>query len=140
MALDFYNLIKFGSSLYLTEDGLSTGVRIISTVTGLEAFQLDSRVQTIKALSGKVYQQYTNVIDVPITINVPLIGTSMHNSIVAVIQAAITGSTTFQLAITGEFGTFTFNAKPGDPPVSFSGEYQNGKVKQAVYKVFGTLV
>lgn len=140
MALDFYNLIKFGSSLYLTEDGLSTGTRLISTVTGLEAFQLDSRVQTIKALSGKAYQQYSGVVDVPITINVPLIQTSMHNAIVAVIQAAITGSTTFQLAINGEFGNLSFNAKPGDPPVSFPGEYQNSKIKNAVYKCFVTKV
>ena len=138
MALDFYNLIKFGSSLYLTEDGLSTGTRLISTVTGLEAFQLDSRVQTIKALSGKAYQQYSDVVDAPLTITVPLIETSMHNSIVAVMQAAITGLTTFQLVINGEFGNLSFNAKPDS--VSFSGEYQNGKIKQAVYKCFGTLV
>ena len=105
-----YPLIQIGS-VYATIDNLSSGTRYISQVEGLYA--LIDNVQSSRALDGTVYNQYQTVKDVPVTITFPLIDSTKGDAIRDVVQAAITGDTTYALNITADLGTFTFTAKPG---------------------------
>jgi hypothetical protein len=114
-----FPLIKFGASLYMTDDNLSTGNRYIATVEGLDAFKVTDQVNVVRALSNKAYNQYQTILDMPVSITFPLIDTTKGAAVIAVVQAAITGLTTFALDITGDAGTFTFTAKPDEDPISF---------------------
>ena len=122
-----YPLIKFGASLYMTNDNLSTGTRYIAEVSGLDAFKVTDQVQVTRALSNKAYINYQTIQDMPVEIVFPLIDTTKGAAVIAVIQAAITGLTTFTLDITGDAGTFTFTAKPDEDPISFEQSILSGK-------------
>jgi hypothetical protein len=104
-----YPLIQFGTE-YCTDDNLSTGTRYICEVEGLYA--LTDLVQSTRAIDGTIYNQYQTVKDVEITVRFPLIDSTKGDAIRDVVQAAITGSTTYALNITSDLGTFTFTAKP----------------------------
>ena len=122
-----YPLIKFGS-VYATEDNLSSGNRYIATVEGLEQYQLTDAVNVSRALSNKAYIQYQTIQDVPISVLFPLIDTTKYDAIRDVVQAAITGLTTFTLDITGDLGTFTFVAKPNVNCIQVEQSILSGKV------------
>jgi hypothetical protein len=131
-----YPLIKFGS-VYATEDNMSSGTRYIAIVEGLEGYQLTDNVQTERALDGTIYNQYVPVKDVPVSVTFPLIDVTKYDAIRDVIQAAITGLTTYSLDITSDAGTFTFTAKPAENPITFqttnlSGKLANVKFSQLV--------
>lgn len=106
-----YPLIQFGS-VYATSDNTNTGTRYISQIEGLYA--LTDTIQSIRALDGTIYNQYQAVKDTLITITFPLIDSTKGDAIRDVVQAAITGATTYALNITADLGTFTFTAKPGN--------------------------
>lgn len=106
-----YPLIEFGSGVYATSDGTSTGSRSICTVEGLYA--LTENIGSERALDGTIYNQYQTVKDTLVTITFPLITTTRGDALRDVVQAAITGSTTYALNITADLGSFTFTAKPG---------------------------
>jgi hypothetical protein len=129
-----YPLTKFGASLYATSTGLIGGDRYICTIEGLDAFKVTDQVNVVRALSNKAYIQYQAILDMPVSITYPLMDTTTGASIIAVVQAAITGLTTFALDITGDAGTFTFTAKPAENPISFeqsiiSGMWSNFTVR-----------
>jgi hypothetical protein len=104
-----YPLIQFGTE-YCTDDNLSTGTRYICEVEGLYA--LTDLVQSTRAIDGTIYNQYQAVKDVEVTVRFPLIDSTKGDAIRDVVQAAITGATTYALNITSDLGTFTFTAKP----------------------------
>jgi len=132
MAVDFYNLVKFGS-VYATDDNLSTGTRYITRVSGTDALNNVNTVGSLRALSNVAYMQFGEVADVPISINFPLIDTAKFDAIKAVFDAATTALTTFALEITGEPGTFVLTAKP--VRITHSGNYQNGKLVDVTFEV-----
>jgi hypothetical protein len=104
-----YPLIQIGT-VYATDDNLSTGTRYIAEIEGLYA--LTDLIQSTRAIDGTIYNQYQTVKDVEITVRFPLIDSTKGDAIRDVVQAAITGSTTYALNITSDLGTFTFTAKP----------------------------
>jgi hypothetical protein len=104
-----YPLIQFGT-VYATDDNLSTGTRYICEVDGLPA--LTDAIGGTKAIDGTFYPQYQALKDIEVTVKFPLIDTTKGDAIRDVVQAAITGSTTYALNITSDLGTFTFTAKP----------------------------
>ena len=132
-----YPLIQY-STVYATNDNLSSGTRYIAIVEGLENYQLAENVGAVRALDRTIYNQYQAVKDVPITITFPRIDTTKYDAIRDVIQAAITGNTTFALNITGDLGTFTFTAKPQPNPIGVAQSEQSGYVEQFVTRLFVT--
>lgn len=130
MALDFYNLIQL-SSQYFTDDGLNTGTRYISQVTGLHALTIDSSVQVIKTLSGKPYVQKTPLLGKSIVISFENIYEADYSTAKTTIQTAVTNGTTIALNITdGPYGDFNLTVVPDENPIQFSGEYENGRIKK----------
>lgn len=107
-----YPLIQFGT-VFLTNDNLSTGIRYIAFVDGLDDIALTDNIQIIKALDGTVFSQFQPVKDTLITVRVPRMDFAKFDAIRDVINAAIAGSTTFNLNITANGEAFTFTAKPG---------------------------
>ena len=132
-----YALIQFGS-VYATDDNTSSGSRYISTIEGLEAYQLTDNVQAIRAIDGTIYNQYVTVKDLPIAVTFPLMDVAKYDAIRDVIQAAITGLTTFALNITADAGTFTFTAKPDSNPISFQTTNLSGKLANVTFRCLVT--
>lgn len=130
-----YPLIQFGS-VYSTADNLSGGTRYIVVIQGLDGYQLTDNVQAIRALDGTIYNQYQTVKDVPITITFPRIDTTKYDAIRDVMQAAITGETTFALNVTGDMGTFTFTAKPQPNPIGVEQSEQSGYVENFQLRLY----
>lgn len=108
-----YALVEFGSGVYATDTGGSSGTRIISDIEGLEKFQLTDNIGITRALDGTVHSQFQAVKDEQVIIRFPLILVTSFDAIRDVIQTAVTGNTTHPLNITCDLGTFTFTAKPG---------------------------
>lgn len=133
-----YPLIEYGSGVYATSNGTSGGDRYISEIEGLEAYQLAEVVGTNRALDGTIYSQYQTVKDTLITISFPLMETSRFDAIRDVIQAAITGNTTFTLNITSDMGNFTFTAKPAENPIELSQSILSGKVANVAFRQYCT--
>lgn len=146
MPVDFYYQIQLGNS-YITDTGADMGVRAIADVDGLDAFEVDDgtdpiAVQEIRALSTTVYQQASiPIVDVPITITFPLLDKDSLDNITDEINSYIASPTPFTLVFTGTNRTFTGTGKPRwDPrPVSYSGTYQNDKMKQVIVRVWMSL-
>ena len=133
-----YPLIEFGSGVYATSDGTNTGSRAICNIEGLAAYQLTDNVGSQRALDGTIYNQYQAVKDVPISITFPLMDTTRYDAIRDVVQAAITGLTTFTLNITGDLGTFTFTAKPQPNPIGVEQSILSSKVANFTVRAFVT--
>ena len=109
-----YNLIKF-DGYYLTGDGMNTGSRIISGVTGLEKFILLETATTFVALDGTVHQQFLDLTGVPISISFELIDRTTFNAMVASIRAARADSNTpIELLVTGNAPDLTLAVKCTD--------------------------
>lgn len=146
MAIDFFYQIQLGS-VYVTSTEADGGTPAIADVDGLDAFEIDDgsdpvTVQEIRALSGTVYQQVAvPIVDAPITITFPLLDADTVDDISDVIRAFVASPTPFTAAFTGTVRNFTGTAKPRwDPkPVSYSGQYQNGKLKNVVVRLYVTL-
>jgi hypothetical protein len=136
MAVDFFNLVKFGSNVYATEDNLSTGTRYITRVTGTNALQLDSHIGSLNSLSNVAYMQYSERNDVPIDVEFPLIDAAKFEAIKDVFQAAVTALTTFALEIDGDPGTFTLTAKP--VAIEHDGNFQNGKLVNVKFRMLAS--
>jgi hypothetical protein len=125
-----YPLIQFGS-VYATDNNASNGIRYISNIEGLYA--LTDNVGTQRALDGTIYSQIQAVKDVEIIITFPLIDTTKGDAIRDVVQAAVTGNTTYALNITSDAGTFTFTAKPNTCTFEqsiLSGKWSNFRISQ----------
>ena len=132
-----YHLIKFGT-VYATDNNLVGGTRYISSIEGLDDYQLTDTVQNTRALDLTVYNQYQAVKDMPISVVFPLIDTTKYDAIRDVIQAAITGLTTFALEITGDAGTFTFTAKIAQNPIEFDVSNLPGKLANVRFNLLVT--
>ena len=133
-----YPLIEYGSGVYATSDGLIGGDRCISEITGLEVYQLAETVGTQRALDGTIYSQYQTVKDTLITIRFPLMTTARYDALRDVVQAAITGNTTYALNITSDMGNFTFTAKPAENPISISQSILSGYVANVEFRQYCT--
>lgn len=106
-----YPLLEFGSGVYATSTGGSSGNRLICTVEGLNI--VAEEIGGISALDFTRYAQYQTAKPL-VTITFPLITTARFDAIRDVVQTAITGNTTFTLNITADLGTFTFTATPNE--------------------------
>lgn len=104
-----YPLIEFGSGVYATDTGGVGGNRMICIIDGLNI--VAEEIGGITAIDGSRYAQYQTAKPL-VTITFPLATTARFDAIRDVVQAAITGNTTFALNITGDIGTFTFTATP----------------------------
>ena len=138
MAVNFFNLIQFGDTLYITSTQGSGGVRYISEVSGTDVFEFDTIGNDLTALDGTVYTQAIAIIDAPITIRFPLLETSMRDAIKAVIQNYQSNPIPFTLGLTGDPGTYTFTAKPAGKPLEYPGTFQNGKLKDVQVHLYVT--
>lgn len=132
-------LVQLGS-IYFTRDGLVTGVHCKTEITGLDARALTSNVQVIRALSGKPYLQVSAQQNgLPIGIKFQQMEETVYDSIVAAIQAAITGLTTLALTITDTpYGSFTLTVVPDANPVRHAHEFQNTSLKNASFHFLTT--
>lgn len=106
-----YPLVQYGG-VYLTDSGLVGGVRYISEFEGLDAIALTHTIQTVRAIDGTIYSQYTAVKDTELIHRIPRIDFAKFDEIRDVINTAIAGSTTYALNITANGESFTFAAKP----------------------------
>jgi hypothetical protein len=138
MSFTIANLIQL-DSLYITSTEGAGGIKYLSTVKGTDALELDAEGQDIIALDGTAYSQFSDIVDVPIDIEVPLMEVSMKDAINEVFQDYIDSPTPFTFVITGDPGTFTGTGKPRFPkPLEYSGEFFNNKVKQVKLKLYFT--
>ena len=108
-----YNLIKF-DGYYLTGDGMNTGARIISGVTGLEKFILLETATTFVALDGTVHQQFLDLTGVPISISFELIDRTTFNAMVTSIRDSRSGDSDIELIITGNTPDITLAVRCTD--------------------------
>lgn len=104
-----YPLVEFGSGIFATDTGASTGNRMICEITGLNV--IAEEIGGITALDGTRYAQYQTAKPL-VTITFPLATAGRFDAIRDVFQTAVTGNTTFTLNITGDIGTYTFTATP----------------------------
>jgi hypothetical protein len=107
-----YPLIQVGS-VYLTNDGLSSGERYIAFVDGLDDLALTDNIGNIRAIDSTIYPQYQAVKDTEIKVRIPRMDWAKFDAVRDVIQTAVTGETTYTLNITVNGEAFTFTAKPG---------------------------
>lgn len=116
-----YPLIQYGSGpgVYATDDNTNTGMRYIAEVDGLEVFALTDNVGTQRALDRTIYSQYQPVKDELVVVRFPRSDIAKWDAIRDVIQAAVTGLTTFTLNITTDEKAFTFTAKPAEEPIKY---------------------
>jgi hypothetical protein len=128
-----YPLVKYGASLYATSTGLVGGTRYICTIEGLNL--LTEKVGGISALDLTRYPQYQTAKPL-VSITYPLMDTAMFDSIRDVVQAAITGSTTFAWDITCDLGTFTFTATPAEDAVTAEQSILSGYVADFTVRAY----
>lgn len=145
MAVDYFWKIQLGS-YYLTDDGLTSGVRAICSVEGLDAFvNTDGTdpiaVQEIRALGGTVYQQQQIVVDAPITVKFPKLSTTLFNNIKTVLSTYNGTPSPFTLVFTGTPGTFAGTGKPRFAPTALQmgSTYQNQLVTEVALNLYMTL-
>lgn len=126
-----YNLIQI-DSLFMTSTGLSTGSPCRSSVSGLDWLSFDYQGQTLIALDGTPYNQYTTTYKrgLPLQFKFNQMSESVLESLISLISSTISGSTTNLIRITGDTGDFVLNCLPMFPkPIEFSGEFQTDQIK-----------
>ncbi len=138
--MNFWPLIQINST-YLTDSGMVGGTRYIANVEGLDALALDDSVMVDKALSGLPKFQTTELLlGLPITIRFPMILSSTHTAMVAIIQAYHTSSTAITLTVSGAAypSVTSLSIVPDVPSVQFKGEYQNDRMLDVSYHFLTT--
>lgn len=126
-----YNTIQI-DSIYLTSTGLSNGSPCKSSVEGLDALSLDYQGQTVIALDGTPYNQYTtnNKRGLPLKIKLSQLSETVLESLIALMDSTISGATTNLIRITGDTGDFVLNCLPAFPqPIEFPGDFQNDRIR-----------
>ena len=129
------------NSVYLSKDGLITGIPCKTEIGGLDQLATTESVQVIKALSGKPYLQVTETqLGKPISIGFTQMEEAVYDSIVAIIQAYITSSTAITLSISNTpYGSFTsMDVVPDENPVRHQHEFQNTSLKNGSFHFLKT--
>jgi hypothetical protein len=140
MAVNFFPQIKINAR-YLTENEADGGTKYIAYVRGLDAITPAKDVQVITALDGTPYlQTMTTLLGKPISLDFPKIETEDHDDIMVEIDAYLNSGTAITLNITGgAYGDFTnLSVKPASPPVTFPGEFENGRMLSVSYHFLTT--
>lgn len=132
-----YNLVQIGD-IFLTDDGLETGVPCRTQIAGLDSMQLSHTGQINKAADGTPYaflvENGLQGVDIEIR---PFVMTDdVFDDIKDVISTALAGSTTVNVKISeGPFGNFDLNCLPLFPrPIEFPGEFINGRISDVVFR------
>lgn len=111
----YTRLIKIGSSLYLTEDGMSTGARVISDVSGIDALK-EAYIGPVRtALSGKPFSfvRENTGAGVLVKIHFNRIPSDMLDDIISLNDASKAGDADIALAISGGPDDVAVDVRPG---------------------------
>jgi len=108
-----FNTIRIAGN-WLTEDASSTGVPMISTVSGLGRLVRSRQSSNNFAIDGTNYKQFSSNKGLPIPVTFPLIPAATFQTIVSAINAAEEAGTSISLYITGDTGTFDLSVDAGD--------------------------
>lgn len=140
MPVNFYPQIKINNR-FLTENEADGGTKCIAVVRGLDAITPAKDNQVIKALNGTPYSQISDTLKgKPIALEFPKIEKEDHEDIMVEINAYLNSGTAITLNITGgTYGEFTnLSVVPGEPPVRFPGEFENGRLLNVSYNFLTT--
>lgn len=124
MATGKYPLIQL-ENIFLTKDGLVTGIPCKIRTEGFEALAVTKEHQVIKAIDGTPYLQISAaMLGKPIALYYEQMTETVYDSIVAEIQAVLDGSKTeLDLEVSNfVYGTFSIDVVPDVNPVRHSGE------------------
>ena len=129
-----YALVQIGS-VYLTSTGMSGGKPCKTEITGLEKLATGKTIQITNAMSGKPYMQVMDqILGVLIGIKLFDVSETVYDSIIAVITAAINGSTTISLSITNSpFGDFTLTVVPDEKTVEHAFKFSGDIAKEPIF-------
>lgn len=129
-----FNTVQI-ETLYFTDTGLVGGKPCKIEVTGLDALSLASTGAIAIAADGMPYAFVASNAEgqgVPIRIAPEQLTTALFASLKTIINAAIAGSTTLTVIITGDTGTFNLECLPALPkPLEFPGKFRNGRIYES---------
>lgn len=127
-----YWLVKIGS-VYLTDDGLSTGSPCRVEVTGLSTLYQDYAISMRKSADNTPYGFTipTNGRGVDITVKIVSMGFTQFDAIMNEINTALAGEDTISMEISQGTTDFTFDALPG--PVQQPGSFVAGRLNNAEF-------
>lgn len=132
-----YNRVQIGA-VFLTNDGLVTGIPCRAQVSGIDGLQLTKTGLTTKSADGT---PYNFVIDntgqgVDIEIRPFIVSEAVLADIKAELETALSGSTTVNIVVSeGPFGDFDLECLPLFPrPVEFSGEFSADRISDVILR------
>lgn len=126
-----YNTISIGS-VYLTDTGAAGGSNCKTEIRGLDSLSFKHTGTVFTALDGTPYIQtvYNERKGLPLSIVIGQCSKTVFEALIGAIQSAITNSTTLDVRIAGDTGTFNFNCLPSFPkPVEFPGTFVNERIQ-----------
>lgn len=129
----FYRL-QIGS-VYLTSDGTSAGLPCKLKIGGVEALRVNYAGQTAPSADGtpQTVAFLVGTKSRPLSVTVETLPKTVFDSLVTVINNALQNNSTITLVGTGDYGDFNIACVPTLPtPISSSGEFINGRLKQVV--------
>ncbi len=128
---DRYHAIKVGS-VWLTKDGLETGVNCKTNVTGLENLLSDFTGQTQYAIDNTTYIQVAENVGVGTKIGITMtrLESGVMTSLKSEINTAINTDTPFNVTIEGSAGDFDLECLPDFPQFTWPGEMMGGALME----------
>lgn len=134
-----FNLLKL-DDVFLTQDGLSTGSRAWSAVTGLPIFYVGSAGKHERNADGSLINFVNDIVDGEVNFNFDWIEIDKLDEVNGVLTIYIGNGLSFPIEITGEMGTFTGTAKFIFPdPVRFGETYFSNIVNDVSIRLAVTL-
>lgn len=129
----FYR-IQIGA-VHLTSDGTNAGIPCKLAVSGADALLQTHKGQTIVANDGTpVNQLFAITKGKPLEISVEVLPESVWNSLVSLINTALTNETTINIIGTGDVGDFDEDFLPLMPEPFSAAEFINSRIKNSIFR------